>query len=230
MVQGVVARPARRSLASRVSAGHLVMVLAGSLGVLLTLRVLSSADDTRPVLVAAVDLEPGTVLDDGVLTTARISGDGTALAALFAADEMAAVRGRVVTETVEAGALVTRADVSAVDAGAAPRAMSFPLPSARAVAGAIDTGDRVDVITVDADTGRAAYVMTDVEVLAVDGDDGGPLSGGGDEITVTLAVDADSALGLAAAVESGTVSLVRATGAATLDQAAPSDTGGGTGR
>lgn len=193
------------------------MVLAGSLGVLLTLRVLSTADDTRPVLVAAVDLAPGTVLDDEALATARISGDGNVLAPFFAAAEIADVRGLVVTETVEAGALVTRSDVRALDAGAAPRAMSFPLAAARAVGGDIDTGDRVDVIAVASDDGPAAYVMTGVEVLAVDGDDGGPLSGGGDELTVTLAVDGDSALALARAVETGTVSLVRVTGATLLD-------------
>ncbi len=55
--------------------------------------------------------------------------------------------------------------------------------------------------------------MTDVEVLDIDGASGGPL-GAPDELTVTLAVDADAAVRLAAALDGGTVTLVRSTGAA----------------
>jgi hypothetical protein len=54
--------------------------------------------------------------------------------------------------------------------------------------------------------------MTAVEVLAVDGARGGPL-GTSDDVTVTLAVEAGSAVRLAAALEGGTVTLVRSTGA-----------------
>ena len=39
----------RRALTSRVSTGHVVMVVAGLLGALLTLSALRAADDTRPV-------------------------------------------------------------------------------------------------------------------------------------------------------------------------------------
>lgn len=221
VVPGTMARPVRRTFASRVSAGHLVMVLAGVLGVLLTLQVLSRADDTRPVLVAAVDLAPGTVLDDDALTTTRISGDGDALADLFEADDLADVRGKVLAGSVPAGALVTRSDVHLVADGVAPRAMSFPLAASRAVGGELDEGDVVDVIAVDAGTKTASYVMTNVEVLDIEGEDGGPLSGGNDELTVTLAVDATNALELAAAVEGGTVSLVRTTGAPVVVDATP---------
>ena len=55
--------------------------------------------------------------------------------------------------------------------------------------------------------------MSDVEVLDINGASGGPL-GAPDELTVTLAVDADAAVRLAAALEGGTVTLVRSTGAA----------------
>ena len=43
--------------------------------------------------------------------------------------------------------------------------MSFPFPQARALGGALDAGDRVDVLAVRQDGSDAGYVMTDVEVL-----------------------------------------------------------------
>ena len=91
--------------------------------------------------------------------------------------------------------------------------MSFPIPRAHALGGALDTGDRVDILAVGQDGADAGYVMTDVEVLAVDGGRGGPL-GTTDDVTLTIAVDSDGAVRLAAALERGTVTLVRSTGAA----------------
>lgn len=211
VVQATVARSGRRALTSRVSAAHLVMVVAGLAGVLLTLRVIATADDTRPVVVAARDLAPGTVLDAGALTTTRLAADRSVVAGLFEPDDVEELRGRVVTERVETGGLVTRAGVRAVADGAAPRAMSFAVPAARAVAGALRAGDRVDVIAVD--DGVASYVMRDVEVLAVAGDESDPLGGSGDELTITLAVEPDAALAFAAAADAGRVTLVRTTGA-----------------
>ena len=70
----------RRAWASRVSTGHVVMVLAGLLGALLTLTVLHAADDTTPILAAAHDIAPGTVIDDDALRVARVHADATTLA------------------------------------------------------------------------------------------------------------------------------------------------------
>ena len=215
VVQGVMPQAARRTWTSRVSTGYVVMLLAGLLGVVLTLSVLRAADDRRPVLVAATDLVPGTVIDDASLRVAQIDAGDDVLATLFAPNDLDALRGQVAVAAVPAGALVTRDAVRAAEAGAATRAMSFPLPRARAVGGRIDAGDRVDVLAVERDGSRAGYVMADAEVLDVDGETGGPL-GAPDELTITLAVDHDDAIGLAAALEAGTVTLVRATGAAPL--------------
>ena len=62
-----VPRPATslpRSLMSRFSTGHLVMIVAGLLGLLLTVAVLRRADERQPVAVAARDLAPGTALTE----------------------------------------------------------------------------------------------------------------------------------------------------------------------
>ena len=89
--------------------------------------------------------------------------------------------------------------------------MSLPLPADRAVAGSIERGDRVDVIEVAGDA--ASYVAVDVEVLAVGRPESGPVAGttsGGH--TLTVAVDDETALVLARAVETSAVHAVRATG------------------
>src|SRR5207253_9331202 len=85
--QGTVVSRTRREMSSRLSTGHVVMVLAGALGVLLTLTVLRSADDTRPVLVAARDLAPGTVINDSSVHVARVHADASVLATLFRGGE-----------------------------------------------------------------------------------------------------------------------------------------------
>ena len=211
--QGVVVGRTRREIRSRLSTGHVVMVLAGALGVLLTLSVLHSADDTRAVLVAARDLAPGSVINEASVHVARVHVDASVLATLFGAEQLGALRGRVVTASVHDGELVPRGSVAAVDARAATRVMSFPIPRARAVDGKLISGDRVDVLAVDHDSGRAVYVVTDAEVVALAGRSGGALSGASDDVTITLVVDPVTAPALASAIDAGTVMLIRSTGA-----------------
>ena len=203
----------RREITSRLSTGHVVMVLAGALGVLLTLSVLRSADDTRAVLVAARDLAPGSVLGDASVRVARIHADAAVLATLVDAAQVSALRGRVVTSTLHQGDLVARDAIATIDAHASTRVMSFPIPRARAVGGKLAPGDRVDVLAVDHHTGNAGYVLTDAEVVAVEGRSGGALSGASDDVTISLVVDPATAPVLASAIDAGTVMLVRATGA-----------------
>jgi Flp pilus assembly protein CpaB len=208
------------------STGHVVMVIAGLLGVVLTLSILRTDDDHREVLVAARDLVPGTVIDRDSMRTDHLDASAAVLATTFAADEVEDLRGRIVSAPIEKGALVSRDAVEVSDAGAAARSMSFPLPKARALAGALDRGDRVDVLAVRQDGAGAGYVTTGTEVLAVDGASGGPL-GTDDDLTITLAVDAGTAVRLAAALQGGTVTLVRSTGAAAAPDAPAFTVGGG---
>ncbi len=206
------------------------MLLAGALGVLLTLSVLRAADDTQPVLVAAKELTPGTVLGDSELRVAHVQVDGEVLATLFGSADVAALRGQVVTSTIREGALVARGDVRELGAHAATRVMSFPLPRAHAVGGKLISGDRVDVVAVERSTARSGYVLADAEVIAVESRSGGPLAGASDDVTVSLVVDAGGAPRLAAALDAGTVTLVRATGAAPLPASPPFTPTGGGGR
>jgi len=224
--RGSIAAPARgRALASRVSTGHVVMVLAGVLGALLTLSAVRSADHTRPMLAAARDIPPGTVITADELRVTRVHVATDVASTLLDASAEADARGHVALERIPAGALVTRAAVRESTHGAAPRAMSFPIPRSRAVGGALGAGDRVDVLAVTRNTGRSGYVATDAAVLAFSSRDSGPLQDSGDA-SVTLAVDAAAAARIASALETGTITLVRATGAAPLHLAQPFDPAG----
>jgi Flp pilus assembly protein CpaB len=188
------------------------MLLAGVLGVLLTLSVLRAADDTQPILVAERDLAPGTVVQDASVRVARVHADDAVLGTLFSAVDADALRGQVVLAAIRAGEPLTRSTVRAASTGAAPRVMSFPIARARAVGGALVRGDRVDVLAVD-ERKRAEYVLSDAEVVDVDAPASGALGGIGDNVTISLVVDADDAPALAVAVDAGSLMLVRATGA-----------------
>ena len=214
-------------MATRVSSGHIIMLLAGALGLLLTVSLLRTAGNTQPVLVAARDLAPGTVLDAGNVRVSRVHVDASVLTTLIPGDRPASIKGQVVVGSVRGGALLTHDLVRSVDAHAATRVMSVPIARAKAVDGRLVAGDHVDVLGVDHDTGRAGYVLTDAEVVTVDGHSSGALSGASDDVTVTLVVDGATAPRLASAVAAGTVMLVRSTGAAPLPNDKPFEVGDG---
>src|SRR4029077_4467914 len=107
VVQPALHRRTTRALRTRVSSGHVVMLLAGALGVLLTLSVLRAADHSQPVIAASHELAPGTVLGDGDVRVARVRV-GDTIATLFRGSDVASVRGQVVTQAIHAGALVPR--------------------------------------------------------------------------------------------------------------------------
>jgi len=211
----------RRAIASRASTGHIVMVVSGALGVLLTLTALRAADASTPVLVAARDLAPGSVIGTDDVRVARVHADASVLAGLVAGSEREHLLGRVVMATLHPGDLLARDVVQPAGTAGATRVMSFPIARARAVGGRIVGGDRVDVVAVDRDSKRGGYVLADAEVVSVDAHSGGALSGAPDDVTVTLAVGGDAAPRLAAAVDTATVMLVRSTGAAPLPDRAP---------
>ena len=91
--QGIPRRRAGRGVVSRLSTGHVVMIVAGLLGVVLTLSVLRSADDARAVLVAADDVVPGTVIEAGSVRTVRIDADDAVMASLYGPEDLDAIEG-----------------------------------------------------------------------------------------------------------------------------------------
>ncbi len=199
-------RPSR----SRLSLGHVAMVVAALLAGLLNYDLLRSRDRTVPVAVAAQPLSPGQPVSASSFTTTAVRVDPQVLATLLAPDAVGRVEGWVTAAPVAEGDLVRVSDLRAPAAAAGERAMSLPVDPAHAAGGALAAGDRVDVISVGA--GTATYVLVDVGVLAVGGGEPSALAVAG-SFTVTLSVDDDEALRLAAAMEAGALEVVRVTGA-----------------
>lgn len=208
----------RRRLGQRVSAGHVVMVVAALLAVLLNFSVLRARDDTVQVAVAARDIPAGATVPAGAIRYAAVRVDDALLATLVEPGDLADLDGWVAAGPLTAGEPVRASDVRAPSAPRAQRAMSLPVPVQHAVGGALRPGDRIDVIEVR--DGAASYVVTDAEVLDVAASEQRGIAAL-EQFSVTLAVDDRTALRLAAAVRAGTLDVVRSTGAAPVTSEAP---------
>jgi Flp pilus assembly protein CpaB len=230
-VEPVPADPVpKRPVVSRLSLGHLIMVLAGLLAFLLVLLVLRQQGETVEIAVTGAQVEAGTTLTAGQVNLVEVSAtDASALGALLTPEVMAQIvdEGWVATRTLAPGVALSDGDFRPASAAIGLRAMSLPIDVDHAANGAIVVGDLVDVIVVRGTV--AEYVVTSAEVIAVAVPTGG-VSGGG--FGLTLAVDAETSLRLAAALNGGSVEVVRSTGASPADpatryDAGPVDTRGG---
>lgn len=128
---------------------------------------------------------------------------------LISEDELDDLGGWVLARPVAAGGLIGQSDLVAPGSTPGLRSMSLPVPVEHAAGGALAAGDRVDVISVSDAT--ADYVATDLEVVSVAEGAAGAI-GAVSSYHVVVSVDADQALALAEALDSGSVELVRSTG------------------
>lgn len=208
----------RRRRLGHVSAGHVVMVVAALLAVLLNYSVLRARDDSVRVAVAARDIPAGATLTSAALRFANVTADDDVLAALLAPEQVAEVSGWVAATPITAGEPVRGSDLRAPSAPGAQRAMSLPVALEHAVGGALRPGDRVDVIEVR--DGVAGYLVTDAEVLSVPGAEQRGIAAL-DQFSVTIAVDEGTALRLAAALRAGNLDIVRSTGAPPVGREPP---------
>jgi len=204
----------RRPLLSRLSLGHVIMVLAGLLAFLLVLVVLRSRGETVQIAVAADQIDAGTSLQRTDIRYAVLSdSDEQLLQSFLTVSEVGAAidDGWIATRTIPAGVALTAGDFRLEATASNLRAMSLPVASAHAVNGAIVAGDRVDIISVE--RGTAEYVAIDVEVIAVSASGTSTRSG----FALTVAVDDATSLRLAVAINSAAIEVVRSTGATQAD-------------
>ena len=201
----------RRNLLSRIRLGHIVMVLAALFALLLNLAVLRGNQDTIEVAVATSDISAGTTLSMSHITLSEVPADGVLAARFVTGDRVNAAVGQLTMRSIGAGEPILESDLLVVEDRGGLRAMSVPIDQTRAVAGHISVGDSVDVVLVL--DGVASYIAVDVQVLAVP-DTGTNALGARTGYAPTVAVDAEQALRIAAALDSGTVHVVRSTGAA----------------
>jgi pilus assembly protein CpaB len=210
----------RRRVLSSLSAGHLVMIVAGLAGMLFTLALLRSADRRVEVAVAAHDVRAGSVVGPGDVRSERVKMDDQLLDTVLHPDDVADLDGAVATQTIRAGELIAHTDVRSPAASSGLRAVSIPIDPARAVNGDLVPGDRVDVML--AAEQEVAIIVADAEVLDVsDPDAEGALGEVDDQFTITLAVDASEAQLLAAAITDGDILIARATGAKSAEGTPP---------
>ncbi|MDP8969483.1 MAG: RcpC/CpaB family pilus assembly protein [Actinomycetota bacterium] len=201
----------RRGPTARLSAGHLIMILAGLLAAVLNFSLLRARDDSSRVAVAAAPLQAGEPVDAGSFTFTDVRVAETQLLTLLGPERLEAVSGWLVAHEIAPGELVRVTDLRPPSAPAQQRAMSIPVEPEHAAGGELRPGDRVDVIDVG-DAG-AHYVLTDAEVLTVARPDPRPGLDGRRSFSVTIAVDDASALRLAAAIRNQSLEIVRSTGA-----------------
>lgn len=203
------APPSRRSLISRMSIGHIVMILAGLVAVLLNLAFLRSGTVQIEVVVASSPIQAGSVLDESRLSTVPIADPGELVGGLIVGEEVASLHGSIVARPLAAGEPIRRSDLRPAGTTSHLREFSLELDAAQAAGGRIAPRDLVDVIaTVDT---RSFYVAAGVEVISVSSEDSEVDVG--DDLLVVLSLDDRTALEVSSAQAAGSVSLVRSTGA-----------------
>ena len=203
----------RRSLGSRISGGHWLVVLAGLVAVLLNFGALQDQEATTQVVVLAEDVPAGATMSAGDLRVIETRSGPESLGSVLSPAQVSEIAGQVATRNLRSGEFAYVEDFREAAAPSALRAFAIPVEPAAAVGGAIAATDRVDVI--QALDGVASYVALDLEVIAVPSTDDRGIGSSG--FHVTVAVDAQTALLLARALDEGGVSLVRSTGALPAD-------------
>ena len=78
----------KRSLFSRLSAGHVVMIVAGLLAALVNFNLIQQRDETFQVVVAEQDIIPGQTVTVGDFDTAEIKATEDVLATLVLFSEV----------------------------------------------------------------------------------------------------------------------------------------------
>jgi Flp pilus assembly protein CpaB len=209
-------QPARRRLARRLSATHVVIAVVVLLAFVLNLLVLQDRSSTTLVAVADRALATGSAIERSSLRLVQVDADFEGLSGLITEDDLGSVDNWVLSRSVPAGGLLDRAALVRPASESGLRSMSLPVPIERAAGGSLVAGDRVDVIAVS--DGVAGFVAVDLEVTSVaDGASGaiGTVS----SYHLVVNVESDEALRLAEALAAGAVEIVRATGADQVEEA-----------
>lgn len=215
---------------SRVSGPQVLMIVAGILAFLANLSILRNQDDVTLVAVAKSSINPGVALHPAThidLVEVDVSDD--LLATLITSEQIGDVEGLILSSPAESGELIKRSQLREAAAPLEQRAMSIAVRADQAVGGDIGVGDVIDVIAIR--DGVSRYVLVGVPVLDRATEGRGGALGGGNGFYVVVAVDADQALEIASALDTGDIQIVRSTGAAAperlvLDPALSREDGG----
>lgn len=188
-----VIRRTRGLPGGRVVVGSL-LIAASAVGVFAAYLGATAAPTTR-YLVATVDVTPGTRLADADVLDAGFDAVAMDLPAdvadrAIAVEDAAGLVGQRIVAPLAAGELLTRTAVVADGGVADAHTVSFPVPRAAALDGALRVGERIDVLaTYATGEGFTSYVVRGVVLVAVGGESaGGVGSSGRGELVLTVAV------------------------------------------
>lgn len=210
----------RRSIAERLTLNVVVGVVAALLAFVLAATLLRDRREMVTVAVATDAIPAGAVITPSMVDRSEVPAQTTFADSLLSYD--AVVSGELVaSRTLQTGEPLTASAVGSASGTSGQRVMSIPLEVWQAANGDIEVGDQVDVIEAGRD-GAARFVLTGASVVGRSGSEG---SGGlvssarAGDLVISVEVDADEALLLAAAIESGNITVVRSTGAPPVDPA-----------
>jgi len=207
-----------RPVGGRLSLGHVLPLALAVLAGLLVLAGLKDRSATGTVAVTTHSISAGQTLTGSDFRWVSVHrSDASVVTGLLNPADAAGPW--VAAVDIPGGAPVALSELTRSSPALGLGSMSIQVPPSHADGGALQPGDRVDVIS--SASGRAVYLATDLDVLAVDQTQGGVLGSVQDSsYYVTVAVDRTTALRLAAALgasSSGgasTLQLVRSTGEA----------------
>ena len=184
---------------------------------------------TRDVVVATAVVEPGTrlaSLEDVAERFGTVAFEvqgGEAADALVTAADVEGLVGRTVVAPLRPGDLLLASQVVADGGIEGAHTLSFALSRTAAVGGALQPGERIDVLGTfgSGDGAYTAFVVRSVPLLRVAAPDGGSL-GASSDVTLTVAIsDPADVLALGHAVNTADVFVVRSSGDPRAAQAAP---------
>ena len=188
----------------------------------------ATAAPSRAFVVATAAIEPGTRLASVEDVAARFGTialelHGDVADRLVPAADVDGLVGRVVVAPLQPGDLLSASQVVADGGADGAHSLSFALPRTAAVGGALQPGDRIDVLGTfgSGDSAYTSFVVRAVPLLRLTAPDGGTL-GASSDLTLTVAVtDPGDVQALGHAVNTATVFVVRSTAGPDDRDAAP---------
>ncbi len=188
----------------------------------------ATATPNRSFVVATAPIEPGTRLGSIEDVSARFGTialdlQGEVAARLVPAESVEELVGRVVVAPLGPGDLLSTTQV--VEDGGVDRAqsLSFALPRTAAVGGALQPGERIDVLATfgSGESAYTSFVVRGVPLLRITAPDGGSI-GSGSELILTVAVtELADVQALGHAVNTAQVFVTRSTAATDEADGAP---------
>ena len=166
---------------------------------------------TTHVVVAARDLAPGTRLTTADITTTEVELDSQLAKHTIGKTEVAI--GTTMTGPLKSGEIVQPGALVQTAAQAGGVEVSFALPTARAVGGTLASGEVVDVVATEKGAYQARVVASRARILTSKAAGNASLGANGDTVVTLGVATREQATAIVGAIDTGTVTLIRTTGA-----------------